>query len=342
MSREKKRTIRRTVQAFFFILIGLIAINETLSKAGGGIPFLSDASLHALCPFGGVVTLYSLATVGTLIHKIHVSSLVIMGLIFLLALLFGPVFCGWICPLGSLQEWTGKIGQRIFKRRYNRFIPKKPDRILRYFRYVLLFWVLYVTARSGQLLFANIDPYHALFQFWSGEVAPTALLVLALTLLGSLFIERPWCKYACPYGALLGLFNKFRIFKIRRNAATCISCHKCDKACPMNIDICNANKITSLQCISCYECTSEVQCPVSNSLNLQTSGRIGKPFTVKMLAMALIIFTVIFGGIYTSKALGIWSTIQDRNPNIFRDDGHTGQGRGLGQQRNIDLHEEHQ
>ncbi len=340
MLHNKKRTIRRIVQVFFFLLIGLIAINKTLIEAGStGIPFLSEGSLHALCPFGGVVTLYSLFSFGTLIHKIHVSSLVIMGLIFLLALLFGPVFCGWVCPLGSLQEWTGKIGRRIFKKRYNNFIPKMPDRILRYFRYVLLFLVLYVTARSGQLLFSNIDPYHALFQFWTGEVAPTALLVLALTLFGSLFIERPWCKYACPYGAILGIFNKFRIFKIRRNPKTCISCHKCDQACPMNIDICKTDKVTSLQCISCFECTSELQCPISDSLKMQTSDKFGKPLAIKMSIMAVLIFTIIFGGIATSKALGIWSTAQDRKPGIANG-GHGGgrqQYNGLMQQESTDL-----
>ncbi|WMJ76021.1 MULTISPECIES: 4Fe-4S binding protein [unclassified Sedimentibacter] len=268
----KKKNIRRLLQIFFFALIGLIAINKTLAESGmASIPFLSEASLHSLCPFGGVVTLYNLFTLGALIKKIHMSSVILMGIIFVLAILFGPVFCGWVCPLGSVQEWIGNIGRKIFKKRYNTFVPQEIHKILRYFRYGVLAWVVYITSISGYLIFDSVDPYHALFTFWSEETAVTAILVLVVTLVMSLFVERPWCKYACPYGALLGIFNKFRIFKIRRNKTTCISCKKCDSACPMNLKISDKEVVDDLQCISCYECTSERSCPVSNTVNLMTN-----------------------------------------------------------------------
>ena len=269
MKIKKKWNVRNWVQVFFFTLIGMIAINHTLTEAGGGITFLSDASLHALCPFGGVVTLYNLATLGTFIQKIHASSLVLMSIVFVLAILFGPVFCGWICPLGTMQEWIGRLGKKLFKNKFNHYVPVKVDKILRNFRYLVLIWVVFVTARSGYLLFANIDPYNALFSFWSDEVALPSLIILAVTLIASLFIERPWCKYTCPYGALLGLSNKIRIFKIRRNENTCISCSECDYACPMNIVISDKDNVTDVQCISCYECTSEASCPVPDTVNLE-------------------------------------------------------------------------
>lgn len=157
---------------------------------------------------------------------------------FLLAVLFGPVFCGWVCPLGSIQEWFGGLGRKLVgKKRYNRFIPAKYDRWLRYLRYAVLAWVLYMTAVTGKLIFAEYDPYFALFNFWTSEVAMLGLAVLGITLLGSLFVERPWCKYACPYGAVLGLSNLFRVFKIRRVAATCKLDGACDIYCPMNIPV---------------------------------------------------------------------------------------------------------
>jgi len=272
MFQNNKRNIRMAVQIFFFSLIGIISINKTLAEAGGGILSLPEASLHALCPFGGVVTLYNLFTLGTLVKKIHMSSVILMGLVFLLAVLFGPVFCGWVCPLGSVQEWIGKLGKKFFKKKYNNFIPEKIDRILRYFRYAVLIWVVYMTAVSGYLIFEKIDPYNALFTFWSEELSLPALIILILTLLASLFVERPWCKYACPLGALLGISNKIRIFKITRNASTCISCNNCNRACPMNIEVSNKEKVTDLQCISCFECTSERNCPISDTVNLQTEG----------------------------------------------------------------------
>src|SRR5512145_1170343 len=130
--RPRSIWIRKVVQWFFFLLIALIAVNHTLIENGGGIPFLSTASLHALCPFGGVVTIYQYAVSGTFVQKIHESAFILMIVGFILAILFGPVFCGWICPFGSIQEWFGRLGKKIFKRRYNRFIPAKFDRWLRY------------------------------------------------------------------------------------------------------------------------------------------------------------------------------------------------------------------
>jgi hypothetical protein len=77
----------------------LIAINHVLEESGVAIPLLSKASLHAVCPFGGVVSLYQFAAVGTFAEKIHQSSFILMILVFILAFLFGSVFCGWVCRL---------------------------------------------------------------------------------------------------------------------------------------------------------------------------------------------------------------------------------------------------
>ena len=271
--KKNKLWIRTAIQVFFFALVAMIVVNHQMVEAGGGIPFLAGASLHAICPFGGVVSLYQLALVGTLVRKVHEASLVLMVIVFGLTILFGPVFCGWICPLGSIQEWVSKIGKRLFRKRFNRFIPASVDRYLRYTRYLMLIWVVFMTARSGQLVFESIDPYFALFNFWTSEVALGGLLVLGVTLMGSLFVERPWCKYACPYGALLGITNLLRVFKIKRTAATCIDCNKCNRSCPMNINVSQANAVSNHQCITCLECTSEAACPVADTVNLALGGQ---------------------------------------------------------------------
>lgn len=271
--KKKRSWIRLGVQIFFFTLILLISVNKSLSEAGAGIPILSTASLHALCPFGGVASVYEFFTSGSFIQKIHESSFILMIIGIILAIGFGPLFCGWVCPFGSFQEWLGKIGRKIFKSKYNRLIPQKIDNILRYARYVLLALVLYNTATTAKLIFQNIDPYYALFKFWTNEIALAAYIILGITILSSLIIERPWCKYACPYGAFLGIFNLFRIFKVRRSASTCISCKACDKACPMNIKVSESNKVLNHQCISCMKCTSEQVCPIDNTVDLSTGGK---------------------------------------------------------------------
>jgi hypothetical protein len=269
--KKKKRRLRSVIQILFFILIAFIAVNHTLLESGKGIPLLSGASLHAVCPFGGVVSLYQLATSGTFVKKIHESSVILMIIVFGSAFLLGPLFCGWICPFGSFQEILGRLGKKLFKRRYNHFIPYKYDRILRYFRYVILMIVLIQTARSGLLMFANIDPYFALFQFWTGEVTRIAIIALLVVMGLSLFVERPFCKYACPYGALLGLFNLIRIVPLKRNVRTCINCSRCDRSCPMNITVSSLEVIRNHQCISCFQCTSDDGvCPIPGTVEFRT------------------------------------------------------------------------
>ena len=268
--RRYKFSFRLAVQLLFFSLIALISVNHSLSESGRGIAFLSAASVHALCPFGGVVSIYQYAVVGTYVKKIHESAFILMYIGFALALFVGPAFCGWACPLGSFQEWIGKLGRKIFRKRYNDLLPHTADRILRYGRYLVLAWVVWVTATTATLFFADYDPYYALFSFWTGEVAISALVILGVVMLLSLLVERPFCKYACPYGAVLGIFNLFRVFKVKRAAATCIDCGACDRACPMNIKVSASGVVHDHQCISCLKCTSDDACPVTDTVALTT------------------------------------------------------------------------
>jgi len=264
----KNISFRTIIQLVFFILVFVIAINHQLAESGNSIEWLSNASLHAICPFGGVASVYSLVVDGNFVKLIYESSMVLLIIVIGLAIMFGPVFCGWICPLGSIQDWFSNLGKKL--KLLNKWtIPRNIDSVLRYFRYVVLIMVLIATAKHKFLVFANIDPYNALFTFWTRDVALASLVVLIATLVMAIFIERPWCKYFCPFGAFLGLFNLIRIFKIKRNETTCINCSKCDVLCPMNIEISNRKQIRNHQCITCLKCTSEKNCPVVDTVELK-------------------------------------------------------------------------
>jgi polyferredoxin len=260
---------RSIVQIGFFALILAIAINHSLEALGQAIPWLSAASIHGICPFGGVVSIYNFISAGTMVQKVHEASLVLMVIVLLLSVAFGPVFCGWICPMGTIQEWVSRLGRKLLGARHNTFVPASIDRLLRYLRYVVLVWVVYATAATGTLVFEAWDPYYTMFNLWSDELMWSGVAILAAVLVLSLFVERPFCKYACPFGALLGVTNLFRIFGIRRNAKSCIHCSRCDTACPMNIPVSTSGLVRDHQCISCMKCTSEQECPVPRTVELR-------------------------------------------------------------------------
>jgi len=262
----KSKRFRLITQIFFFVLIGLITVNHVLEETGRSLALIPSVSLHAICPFGAVETFASLVTGNGLIRQLHASAIVMGSAVLLLTLIFGPVFCSHICPLGSIQEWLGKLGRKIFKEKYNTLIPQKVHHVLKYLRYVVLAMILWQTYQSASLVFLNVDPYYALYHFWTGEATIAAMIVLAVTLLLSLAVERPWCKYFCPYGGFLGLVSKISLFKVRRSETLCIDCKKCDKRCPMLIDISTKKKVTDTLCNRCMQCTdTEGGCPVSGA-----------------------------------------------------------------------------
>lgn len=272
----KKSQLRLISQILFFALIAMVTINHSLAETSAGIEEIPAASIHAVCPFGGVVSIYRFVTAGSFVQKVHEASFALMVIVFLSAVLFGPIFCGWVCPFGSFQEWVGKLGRKLFRKTYNRVIPAKLEKALGLLRYAVLVWVVYSTAVSAKLIFSTYDPYSALFSFWTSEAQTAGVLILLAVIAASLVVERPWCKFACPYGALLGLTNKIRPFAIRRRAATCISCSKCDRSCPMNIEVSKATVVRDARCITCLECTSEAACPVKDTVVLSTPAFGGK------------------------------------------------------------------
>jgi polyferredoxin len=263
--------LRFSVQLSFFLLVAAIALNQKLEELRMTITWLPTTCLHAICPFGGVESLYQLVTAGVYVQKIEQSAVVLMVMAFALAVIAGPLFCGWICPLGSFQEWLGKVGKKLTGKKFNNFIPAGIDRYLRVLRYGVLILVLVATGISAKLVFSDYDPYHALFRFYSGEVAAGAFIVLGAVIIGSIFVERPFCKYACPYGALLGLFNFISVFPLRRSESRCTSCKACDRSCPMNIKVSAMQTVRDHQCISCLKCSSESSCPVADTVALSAT-----------------------------------------------------------------------
>lgn len=212
---------------------------------------------HMLCPMGGIATLTRLFSQGLFIPKTGLANIILLAAVLITTIVAGPVFCGWLCPLGSIQDWANALARKI--RIPQITVRKSLDRVLQVTKYLVLALILFATARSFNLVFIKADPYYALMHFYTGEVAPLALIILFTTLLASMFIQRPWCRWLCPLGAILSLLGKFSILKVKRPSDACIACGACSKACPVGIDPSAQDQVVSSTCIRCGLC--EDACP---------------------------------------------------------------------------------
>jgi polyferredoxin len=289
-----KRTVwvRRGIQIAFFLFVFTVVVSHFIERGGIDVPWPTVGNFHAICPFGAVETAGRLIIEGSFIPKIHESNLWTFAGVAMLTLLFGSMFCGWLCPLGSVQEWIGGIGKRVFKKRYNRFISERSDRMLGVMRYAVLVLILYYTTRSISLVFQRFDPYYALFHFWMGDVFFTALAVLGFVVVLSLFFERPWCRWLCPFGALLGVLQLVSPWKIRRKIAACTECHACTNACPMRIPLHKKGAVIDTRCNRCLSCVDV--CRKAGTLEYSAGARGVMSLKRKVLAgvIAVLVFAV--------------------------------------------------
>lgn len=125
-------------------------------------------------------------------------------------------------------------------------------------------------------------------------------VLLVLTLLG-IFIQNFWCRYLCPYGAMIGLGSLFRITKIKRNESTCIDCNQCTRVCPQGINVAKLKAVTTPECTSCFSCIEA--CPVKDTLNMTVAGKKVNKWAVP--TSFLVLFTIV---IIVAKATGYWDS----------------------------------
>jgi polyferredoxin len=272
-------TFRRLAQLGVFAFIAFIAIRHLLvGEAGATI----TASWEAYCPMGGLETLYKYVTSGgRFVSHVHLSNVVILVAALATALLARNAFCGWLCPFGFIQDMISSFSTFVQKRvpairKAVKTLKTRGarlavlDRYLRFVKYGVLAWVVIGAAVYGFMVFRDYDPWAALWNLLELSLA-AGTLILAIVLAASLFVERPWCRYACPLGAATGLVGKLSPFYLKREAEACKACAICTKACPMGLPVHTATTIKSADCIGCLECVDE--CPREGALEL----RIGVP-----------------------------------------------------------------
>jgi NapH/MauN family ferredoxin-type protein len=256
--------VRHLIQIGFAAFILYASVQRNLATEDG-----TTASMDALCPFGALETAWRYISQGQFLSHIHLSTLVLGIAVLLSVLLAGGAFCGWVCPFGAVMDLMNWIRTRLHVREIQ--VPERIDRILRYGRYVMLGLILYQTIASVTLWFAGIDPYRTLFGlewlFAFNLSANWVAYAIVLVVLGSsLFVERAWCRYACPLGGAISLVGNLSLLRIRREGDACKGCAVCAKPCPVKLPVESAATMSS-NCIGCLACVDA--CPRPGALEVK-------------------------------------------------------------------------
>ena len=183
--------------------------------------------------------------------------------------LVGRFFCGFFCSFGAVQDllWLGSHRLRaLFPGKRN---LKKADRIFRFAKYAVLFYFI-IFIWSGVTAVKTAGPWQVFGQYVSFGHWPGLKLLLSvggvlllLIFIGSLFVQRFFCRYFCPMGAIYSLISQASFLKIDKPRDGCGKCHLCTSKCPMGMDLTKKDRIAGGECISCQKCVS--WCPKGNA-----------------------------------------------------------------------------
>lgn len=210
---------------------------------------------------------------GGIINTIHPSGLFILLAILASGFLLKKAFCSWLCPVGTLSESLWMLGEKLFGR--NLRVTKWLDYPLRSLKYLLLFFFVHAIGQMDVPALRSfiVSPYNKMadvkMYLFFADISPFALWSIVILVLLSVVVKNFWCRYLCPYGALLGAVSVFSPLKITRQQKSCIDCELCTRACPSAIPVHRISRVWSDECTACYKCV-EV-CPVKSTLDVQVT-----------------------------------------------------------------------
>lgn len=308
------RYIRYTVQwgiLLFLIYAGYrfysfveYFLGQGEAHSGNAIPGGRMPSIEGFLPIGALMSFKLWLTEG-IFDSMHPAALVIFAAALLSAVLLKKGFCGWICPVGALSEAVWKLGRRLLGKNF--VVPRYADYSLRSLKYILLAFFMFVVVvkmpSPAIMRFIEGDYYKIAdvkMLFFFTKMTVTTAVSLSLLFIFSLLYKNFWCRYLCPYGALLGLAGFLSPLKIKRNDKVCIHCGQCTKNCPSQLRVEELGIVRSPECTGCLTCVS--RCPAKGALDVSLAGR----KTVNPVVFACLIVALFFGCIGIAKTANHW------------------------------------
>ena len=305
---DRAQAIRAATQVAFLLLNLWIGIQFYLfvryvESGGEALAVTRPPGVEGWLPIAALMNLkYWLLTWE--VPAVHPAGLFLLIAFLGMTLAFGKAFCSWLCPIGAVSEWLWEGGREIFGR--NVQAPRWLDIPLRGLKYLLLGFFGYAVAGM------TVPDLHGFITSPYGLVADVKMLnffrhigttgaaVIALLLAGSVLVKNLWCRYLCPYGALVGLVALFSPTRVRRDAASCIDCAKCAKACPSLLPVDKVISVKSAECTGCLECVAV--CPAEGALRLS----VGRSRAIPTWAVATTIAAIFLSIVGYAQLTGRW------------------------------------
>lgn len=218
--------------------------------------------------FSAIKAIYTAVVTGSFSAAALTGQIVLAVSMLLITAIMGRFFCGFLCAFGTMGDFFWYIGTKLKLRRPK--IGTKADRMLKKVKYVLLIGIILFGWTFGMELLSGTDNPWMVFgmlakpESWTDTTVlfSVGMALLVLIIVGSLYIERFFCRYLCPLGAAFAVVSKFRLFRIQKPRAHCGSCRACTKRCSMGIPLYKSNMVRSAECIDCMNCV-EI-CPRDN------------------------------------------------------------------------------
>ena len=218
--------------------------------------------------FAYIGSIYTTIISGSFNFVAMFPQIFLVAAVLVITALLGRFFCGYICAFGSMLDFLWFVRKKISKKQIK--INEKTDRVLKLVKYfVLLFivvfvWTFDIVSFSNTVSPWNIFGMYASYSGWPDENYLWSIggLLLLVIILSSMFIERFFCRYLCPLGAIFALTSRFRFFRIKKPREKCNKCRLCTSRCEMGIPLNRYDIIKSGECINCFTCLET--CPRKN------------------------------------------------------------------------------
>jgi polyferredoxin len=300
---------RHVVQAGFLatvLLIGWEFVAWVRGLEAGVQVGVRPPGVEGFLPIAALLSLRHLVATGE-VHTVHPAGLVILLLVMGLGLLAKKAFCSWICPIGTLSEMLAGLSRGLFGRTLA--LPRFLDLPLRSLKYLLLAFFAYaVFVQMAPEAVADFldSPYNRVADvkmlYFFARLSPLGAKVLAGLVVFAVLLPYSWCRYLCPYGALLGALSLLSPLKVTRHALSCIDCDLCTKACPARLPVARLSRVRSDECSACLSCVAA--CPVPRALRVETPAPWRR--AVRPVAFAALVAGLFVSGALLARAAGVW------------------------------------